>query len=103
MRGPAKARFEAIFAEGARHGGPSLRLVVLPGTGLVGVATAKKLGGKPPRNRQKRRVKEAFRLAGGPLPDTDVVIVAGERAARRTFEELVAECADLRARCRVGP
>lgn len=99
MNGPSKTRFETIFAKGRRHSGPTLRLVVLaPGTGLFGVATSKKIGEKPPRNRQKRRVREAFRLAGGVPSTVDAIVIASERVAALPFETLCEEARDLLGR-----
>ena len=103
MNGPSKARFETIFAKGRRHSGPTLRLVVLsPGTGLFGVATSKKLGEKPPRNRQKRRVREAFRLGGGLPATVDGVVIASERVATVPFSALLDEARELLGRLDAG-
>jgi ribonuclease P protein component len=62
---------------------------VLTGQGFVGVATSKKLGGKPARNLQKRRVKEI--LQGSHNPSVDLVVVISERAKSASFEQLRAD------------
>ena len=72
------------------------RLIFLPGAGLIGIATSKKIGGKPARNTQKRRFREILRQHPAWLnPNVDSVVVLSERVAARSFEELTAEAEQL--------
>jgi ribonuclease P protein component len=57
---------------------------LFPGRGLVGIATAKKIGVKPRRNRVKRRVREAIRLAERNL-GLDYVVIASPGVADAPF------------------
>jgi len=92
INGPSKQRFEEIFAKGRRVSGPLARLTSLPGTGLLGVATAKKIGTKPPRNRAKRRYREAVRTQSGLLDSRfDFVLIVTESGARAPFERIQEE------------
>lgn len=88
MAGLSKARFEQVFQEGLRVQGAFCRLSGLKGTGLLGVATPKKLGCSPKRNRLKRRLREAVRLSGASREGLDVVIIGVLAAAEAPFEEL---------------
>lgn len=93
IKGPSKARFEEIFARGKRASGPLGRVSALrPGTGLVGIATAKKIGGKPQRNRARRRFREAVRLQSEIVrPAFDFVIVVNQTGADAPFERIQEE------------
>jgi ribonuclease P protein component len=52
-------------------------LTALPGDGLLGIATSKKIGNKPQRNRAKRRFREVLRELRPELhPKLDYVVVA---------------------------
>ena len=96
LNGPSKSRFDVIFGEGRRVAGSLARLTTLPGTGLVGVATAKKIGGKPDRNRAKRRFKEAIRLQSEMLdPRLDYVFVVLAKEAEPPFMKVHEEVAVL--------
>jgi ribonuclease P protein component len=99
LKGPSNKRFEAVFSQGRRVGGPILRMVALqPGSGLVGIATAKKIGGKPQRNHAKRRVRAAVQLNPEPPdPRLDYVIVVSESGARASFERIQGEVRRLLA------
>ncbi|MBL8087276.1 MAG: ribonuclease P protein component [Chthonomonas sp.] len=50
-----------VFREGKRERSPSFRLMSLPGSGLVGIATSKSIGCHARRNRIKRRAREVAR------------------------------------------
>ncbi|RYG48875.1 ribonuclease P protein component [bacterium] len=76
-----------MFNEGTRGRGDWVRAAVLPGTGLLGIATSRKIGSKPRRNRAKRRVKEAARL-NGKLPQWDLVLVVSQDAVDVPFPAL---------------
>ena len=95
-KGPSKARFERIFADGKRVNGVLVRIASLPGNGLLGFATSRKLGGKPQRNRQRRRLQAAFRDCKDLLdPAMDYVVILGPRCADAPFERITEEARDL--------
>jgi ribonuclease P protein component len=99
--GPSKARFEEIFAKGKRASGPLARIAALPGTGLVGFATPRKLGNRPRRNRARRRFAEAIRLQPG-LVDSrlDFVLIVSADGADAPFERIQEEVRTLFERAR---
>ena len=76
-----------------------MTLRVLAGTGLVGIATVRALGSQPHRNRQRRRVHEAVRLARAStypeLAAFDLVISVRATAPQADFPTLQAEFAEL--------
>ena len=89
LKGPSKDRFEQIFKHGIAYRSPLARLLCLNGTGLVGIAVAKKLGSHPIRNRLKRQCREVIRAsAGSILPERDYILIVGEPAAKANFQEL---------------
>jgi ribonuclease P protein component len=59
---------------------------------LIGVATSKKLGEKPQRNRQKRRIKAALAFSSK-IESMDIVIVASGKTNQAEFATLQQECA----------
>ena len=98
-KGPAKAKFERIFSQGKRVNGSFARVSSLPGTGLLGFATSRKFGGKPQRNRQRRRFRAG--IAGCSnlvLPSLDYVVILGPGCANVSFERINEEARDLLAR-----
>lgn len=97
VKGPSNARFEVVFAQGRRANGPLLRVIAFfPGSGLVGIATAKKIGDRPARNRAKRRVREAVRLLSDPHDlRLDYVVVVSPAAANAPFSQIQEELARL--------
>jgi ribonuclease P protein component len=78
-------------------------MISLPGTGLIGIATSKKLGSAPARNRVKRRFREAIRtqpeIANSEL---DVVIIVSASSAGESFvriqEEVRKMCEETKRR-----
>jgi len=72
--------------------------VGLPGTGLLGVATAKKIGDRPARNRAKRRFREAARTQGLLDPKFDFILIVNGKGADATFERIQEEVRGLFAR-----
>jgi len=69
---------------------------VLPGTGLVGIATSKKLGGKPQRNHVKRQIREIIRpFVGTSNPEWDFIVLVSERASNASFAEIEADIRQL--------
>ncbi|MFY9233557.1 MAG: ribonuclease P protein component [Fimbriimonadaceae bacterium] len=94
MRGPSKTRFEEIFKEGKRAAGRFCRLTALPGTGLIGIATSKKIGNAPQRNKAKRRFREVFRTLAEKLdPSMDYIAVAFPESADVKLDEIRSELA----------
>ncbi len=73
-----------------------MRIHALPGSGLVGMATTKKIGSRPRRNKARRRVVEAIRLNLSFLVvGIDYVIVVFETSLRASFKELQVELVKL--------
>jgi ribonuclease P protein component len=103
QKGPSKQRFEKIFTEGMRASGPNLRVLRLPGTGFVGVATPKKIGARPRRNHQRRRLQVGFAQEIGPQPQWDVVLIAGSTLPLLALSDLRSELrqrwSELEERC----
>jgi ribonuclease P protein component len=91
LKGPTKRRFDQVFTEGKRASGPLARLISLPGTGLLGIATSKKIGSKPPRNRAKRRFREAIRTQNLVDSALDYVLVVQTSGADAPFERIQEE------------
>lgn len=65
------------------------------GEGRVGLATARALGGKPQRNRQRRRVAEIMRSCGEVRDDLDYVVMVNRASAETPFEDLRKELMTL--------
>jgi ribonuclease P protein component len=61
-----------------------------------GFTVTKKTGGAVERNRMRRRLKEAVRLAAPPVarPGSDYVLVLNRASLDRPFDTLVADLAD---------
>lgn len=88
-RGPTKARFEQIFKTGKRVSGTFCRLSAIPGEGLVGIATSRKLGAHPQRNRGKRRFREALRAEITSLEERlDYVLVILPAGAEAPYDAI---------------
>ena len=66
-----------------------------PGNGLVGIATSKKLGAKPQRNRQKRRVYAMLQTQANLLDTQDIVLVASVKCKKVDLETLYADFTHL--------
>lgn len=78
-----------VFAEGKRANGKYVRAYAVLGEGRLGFATAKATGGKPRRNRCKRRVREAARANLGRIPTTlDTVLFAKKETVEAPWSEL---------------
>lgn len=79
-----------------------MTLRVLPGTGLVGIATVRALGSQPRRNRQRRRLHEIVRLArASDLPELsafDVVLSVRATAPEADHLTLQSEFRELWAK-----
>ncbi|MBI1331865.1 MAG: ribonuclease P protein component [Armatimonadetes bacterium] len=94
MKGPSKRRFDEIYNQGRRFRGDFLTLIVTPGQGLVGIATSKKLGAKPQRNRQKRRIRAMISTQMQPTTQ-DWVLVVGMKCLRTEYATLRIELTHL--------
>ena len=84
-----------VFAQGLRESGRFCRLIASSGEGLIGIATAKKIGAKPRRNRAKRRVREAIRPLAERNELLDSVVVVTVAALDCPFEDLQNELREL--------
>jgi ribonuclease P protein component len=72
-----------------------LSLIYLPGHGLIGIATSRSVGGKPQRNRLKRRIREALRRCGEVPAGLDMVAQVGAQWRKTPFQELSQELSRL--------
>lgn len=100
LRGAAELR--RLFQRGARLERASFVLVWLPGPGrrAAAFAASRGLGGSVPRNRARRRLREAYRRQKHLLPPGGVRLcfVARRQAVEAPFAELSAEVGEaLRA------
>ena len=88
------AEFQALFQRGKRIDRPSF-LVLWTETERprrVGFAVSRQLRRAVDRNRIRRRLREAYRLARGAGPETaDVIVVGKKRVLEMEFGALVAE------------
>lgn len=94
LRGPSRRRFDEIYRDGDRANGDFLRLLALPGTGLVGIAVTRSLGCNARRNLFRRRMREIARISGG-QPSADLVVLVKAGANGQTFQALSDEFRQL--------
>jgi ribonuclease P protein component len=94
--GLSQRRFEVVFKEGGRVIGEYARAAFLPGSGLIGFATSKKIGSKPQRNRARRRYREALRANWDRInSQLDAVVIISPKAVDATFPQLRSDAAVL--------
>jgi len=94
-----RAEFLRLAARGRKISRPGLLMQVLAGTGeaplRAGYTATKKLGNAVKRNRARRRLKEAARLAlaGRDLQGVELVLVCRQDSATLPFTRLQANLA----------
>jgi ribonuclease P protein component len=86
-RGLSKREFERVFSSGRKHSLPQVHLFRSSGTGKIGIATSRKIGNRPQRNRQRRIALEIVRKLGGVPPNLDVVLLLQQSFAQGDFSE----------------
>jgi ribonuclease P protein component len=91
----SSSRFDTLFKTGRRASGESLRIMALPGQGLLGVAASKALGCHAWRKRQKRRIKAVWPSLL-PSKKLDWICLARPSIYSKTHEELVEEMLRLK-------
>lgn len=100
----SKQAFAKVFHDGRRANHPLVRATVLvPGegdTGRVAFVAAKRLGNAVYRNRCKRVLREAARLAGMPAPGADVILFATSATHDAHPAEVASAIGSLRRRAR---
>ena len=71
-------------------------MIALPGNGLLGFATSKKIGAKPRRNRALRRFREAVRLQPQIRNEAyDFVVIVNVAGAEAAFQRIQEEVRNL--------
>jgi ribonuclease P protein component len=85
------AEFQAVFQHGSRVERPSFVALWQRAEGRrVGFAVSRQIRGAVPRNRARRRIREAYRqVRARMVDDVALVVVARPSAATRPFSELV--------------
>jgi ribonuclease P protein component len=96
----ASAEFQAVFGEGSRVSGPSLRLHVrfapVDAGARLGLTVSKRVDPRSVgRNRIRRILRETFRLQRASLPSGDYVVLAKTEARALSGAALRAELTDL--------
>ncbi len=85
------ARFSRVVEEGRAVRTPHLAAWVARGEGRLAMAVRVRPRSAVVRNRARRRLREAFRLAGGPDAGVDVLVRAGAEVAELDFGVLKTE------------
>lgn len=78
----ASAEFQALFQQGKRVDRPALIVLYrdVPDTTRVGFAVSRKLGNAVQRNRARRRLREAYRVARPSAPLHAAIVIIGRPA-----------------------
>ena len=91
-----KSDFNRVFAGGQRAGDHRLVLLARPALGdtsRLGISVGKKLGSAVRRNRYKRTMREAFRLAQHQLPGGwDIVLIprsTAKASVRQYYDSII--------------
>ncbi|MGE0002465.1 MAG: ribonuclease P protein component [Fimbriimonadaceae bacterium] len=92
-----RKKFEEVFQQGRRANGRFARLCAQPGTGELGLTTARSIGSHARRNRARRRLREAWRAAG-PWCSRDAVVVGLPSSLGAKLPDIVRDIEALRAR-----
>ncbi len=101
-----RAEFLAVAGKGAKAPMPGLVLQFMPRDDdapfRVGFTVTKKVGNAVVRNRTKRRLREAVRLALNPETERgfDMVVIGRDKTAARPFPDLIEDVRRGLARAR---
>ena len=101
-----RAEFLAVAGKGAKAPMPGLVMQLMTraddGPCRVGFTVTKKVGNAVVRNRTKRRLREAVRLAldAEAFRGCDVVVIGRDRTADRPFADLMADVRRAAAKAR---
>lgn len=101
-----RAEFLAVAGKGAKVPMPGLVMQLMPRADdapfRVGFTVTKKVGNAVVRNRTKRRLREAVRLALDPaaLHGFDMVVIGRDRTAARPFADLMDDLRRAAAKAR---
>lgn len=101
-----RAEFLAVAGRGAKAPMPGLVLQFMPRDDdapfRVGFTVTKKVGNAVVRNRTKRRLREAVRLALNPDVERgfDMVVIGRDKTADRPFTDLIEDVRKALARAR---
>jgi ribonuclease P protein component len=101
IKGPSKRKFDEIFQRGRRIKGDFFTLIVRDGVGFVGIATSKKIGEKPSRNFQKRRIRSILQQFQRTATH-DLIVIANSRVNSADFETIHAELTQLLSGIDIG-
>jgi ribonuclease P protein component len=88
------ADFQALFQRGKRIERPALVVLwrEVPGPTRAGFAVSRQVRGAVERNRIRRRLREAYRVARTPVPaGTALVVIGRPVVVRQSFPELVSQ------------
>lgn len=94
IKGPPKLKFDKIYQSGRRVKGDFFTLIICEGSGFVGIATSKKIGEKPARNYEKRRIRSILQNFCR-TKTCDLIVVANAKVKDAEFATLCSELTQL--------